>query len=346
VRKICCTCLTRGNNKETMSACKELEIRLKKVEEAVERIASQFKMIELLESRVTECEKKCKEDGISVLNRVILRDGTSQSSKSDEELYSSIAVTEITNAEKIVKLESQIKELGDQALALGLRIEDIKTEYPTPMEAKTSGSKTVTSKSHSKGRNKQCVEIRKNESDSTSTGKRCEEILKNTKESVLLVGDSMARGVGDKLRAQSGKVFDRVSRGGARIETISNEIRKLEDDDKRHLVVIAGTNNLESDTIKEMEDEYKMLLSTLATVKNRKVTVVGVLKRHDLSIGFESKRILVNMMLKGMCQKKEVGFLGYDPEKRQLAKDRLHLNEEGQNDFANRIFKHCVPFLQ
>jgi hypothetical protein len=51
------------------------------------------------------------------------------------------------------------------------------------------------------------------------------------------------------------------------------------------------------------------------------------------------------MRLKEMCKAKKVEFLGYDPERKQLSKDKLHLNEEGQDELGCKIFRHCLPFL-
>jgi hypothetical protein len=46
-----------------------------------------------------------------------------------------------------------------------------------------------------------------------------------------------------------------------------------------------------------------------------------------------------------MCKRKHIEFLGYDPERRQVGKDKLHLNEEGQQELGCKIFRHCLSFL-
>ena len=51
------------------------------------------------------------------------------------------------------------------------------------------------------------------------------------------------------------------------------------------------------------------------------------------------------MKLREMCKTKNVKFLGYDPERRQLGRDRLHPNEEGQDELGMKVFRHCLPFL-
>ena len=321
-----------------MASVKRIEERLAVIEKSVERIVDQLKVLETLEKRVTECEERCKatdgekecEDKISVSVEAISEASKQEIRKTNEDVISRIAVCEVKMEESVGKLERQITEVGDKTVALGVRLEELKKEeefkkeFPTPAEAKSSAVK-----------------------ERTVDGSRmsCGEILKTTKDSVLVLGDSLVRGVGDKLRAQGGKAFDRVSKGGAKIESISDEIMKLEDDSKRHLVLIAGTNNLENDTTTDMLVKYDKLLENARKVKHGQVTVVGLVKRYDLRSSFETKRIVVNMKLREMCQKRHIEFLGYDPERRQMGMDRLHLNEEGQHELACRIFRHCLPFL-
>ena len=71
------------------------------------------------------------------------------------------------------------------------------SEFPTPAEAKAA-ERSV---------NDRTID--------GNIGTSCGECLKSTKETVLVLGDSMARGVGDKLKTQCGKVFESSSRGGA-----------------------------------------------------------------------------------------------------------------------------------
>ena len=307
----------------TVKKVKKIEERLTMVEKFLERIVEQLKLMETQGNRISECERKL-EDRISV---DVSETSKQVTSESNDDLLSRLAVSELTTEERIGKLETQITEVGDKAMALGLRFQEFKEEFPTPAE---TGLKSV-------------EQVVKSNDDRNSMS--CGEMLRTTKESVLIVGDSIARGVGDKLRSQGGKVFDRFSRGGARIDSVGNEILKLEDDSNRHVVVMAGTNNLESDDSSDILEQYEKLLDNARKVKHRQVTVVGIVKRYDLRSSFESKRIVVNMRLKEMCRKKNIAFLEFDPERSQMGKDLLHLNEEGQTELAIKIFGHCLPFL-
>jgi|SRR6267154_341355 len=308
-----------------MAAVKKVEERLAAVEKSMERIFEQLNLVEVLEKRITDCERRCK-DRISV---DMMNDASNhESRKTNQDVLSRVTVCEVTTDEKIGKLERRIAEIEDKAVALGFRFQELKSEFPTPAETRSAAVSPVS----------ETFVV-------SSKSNNCKQILETTKESVLVIGDSLARGVGEKLKHQCGKVFERVSIGGARIESISTEIMKLEDDSKRQVVVIAGTNNLESDSSAEMLEKYDKLLGDVRKVKHGQITVVGIVKRYDLRSSFESKRIVVNMRLREMCKKRGIEFLGYDPEMRQFNSDKLHLNEEGQNEFASKIFKHCVPFL-
>jgi lysophospholipase L1-like esterase len=304
---------------------KQLEVRMTAMEKTVEILVEKFKLMEVLERRVLECEKKCMEriDEDSTGKVSILE------SNKREELLNRIAVCEVSNEDRMSKLESQVTEIGDKAVALGLRFEEFKAEYPTPLEEKELSEKVRSAVNNGR----------------SSKPRSCNEVLRSTKDSVLVLGDSIARGVGEQLRSQSDKVFEQRGRGGATIDSVTEGIAELKDDSNRHLVVIAGTNNLERDSTADILIKYDKLLDKVMKVKHRKVTVVGIVKRYDLGRGFESKRIVVNMKLKEKCKKANIAFLGYDPERRQLGRDKLHLNEDGQNVFAGKIFRHCVAFL-
>jgi len=129
----------------------------------------------------------------------------------------------------------------------------------------------------------------------------------------------LSRGVGDKLKVQCGKVFERKSRGGARIETISEDIEELQDDGNRHLVVMVGTNNLESDFTEVILAKYDRLLDEIKKKENKKATVVGIMKRYDLKT-MDMKRIWINFNLRQKCDSKGIAFLGFDPDWGQMRK--------------------------
>jgi len=107
----------------------------------VERIVEQLKLMETLENRISECEKK--REGKNSVDTVSDSVGTVSDSvgtvsdsfdtvsealgrkvrKKTEELLNRVAVSELTTNNRVGQLERQIAEIGDKALALGVRCE-------------------------------------------------------------------------------------------------------------------------------------------------------------------------------------------------------------------------------
>ena len=280
-----------------------VEERLTVVEKTLEKILAQLKLMEVLDGRIQECEKRGKES----IENAKSQDSDQKIVMTSEEILSRIGVGEIRNEDRVVKLETQVMEIGDTVEALRVRFQEFKSEFPIPTEIKSSEKSPV-------------QELPAAGSSRNAESGSCGEKLKVTENSVLIVGDSLTRGVGDKLKDQCGKVFERESRGGARIESITEDIKKLEDDSKRHLVVMVGTNNLESDFTEDILVKYDRLLEELKKKKNKKVTVVGILKRYDLK-GMDMKRIWINFNLRKKFDEKGIAFLGFDPDWGQMRED-------------------------
>jgi lysophospholipase L1-like esterase len=171
-----------------------------------------------------------------------------------------------------------------------------------------------------------------------------EKFKSKAKDTIVLVGDSLARGVGQKLEQQSHMVTTK-SRGGARIEQVTEQIGLLQDNVDRHLLVLVGTNNVENDSSEAIRLKYRSLLEASKKVKNRKVSVIGIPRRYDLSGYQNSRRIGANLELERMCVERDIGFIAYEPYRSRIAKDELHFNHVGQDELARKIFEHCKSFL-
>jgi len=172
-----------------------------------------------------------------------------------------------------------------------------------------------------------------------------EELHKNKKEgTVLLIGDSLARGVGCNLKSQH-NMFVSQAFGGARIEDITKKVEEIEDNE-RHIVVMVGTNNLKSDGTTLIMNKYKDLITQLQAKKFKRTSVVEILARNDLSNYINSRRIAMNIQLKELCEKNDINFLEIAIDKDVMLDCKgLHLNFSGQDKVARSIFKHSVNFL-
>lgn len=225
---------------------------------------------------------------------------------------------------RIDHIEKTIQELSDRLTAFELHV---KEEWPKPGAEWT----TVVNKP------------RKNESTNVKKmtfGERYKD-----KASVVLLGDSLVRGVGQRLQSQNSDMFTSVSKSGAKIEDMVEEVGKLKDNDKRHLVVMVGTNDIKREGSESVKKKYDKLISKCKSVKNRAVTLVGIPMRVDVNGFVNSRRLGVNKYLKRVCEQNQVQYLELEEKRHVLAQDGLHFNWLGQGVVAHRIFGHCKSFL-
>jgi len=173
-------------------------------------------------------------------------------------------------------------------------------------------------------------------------GRTFGDLLRSSKERIVVVGDSLARGVGSKLVRQcaSAARFDATS--GANLQTIGEKIKKTDEADS-HVVMIAGANNVKrGSTYADLVDEFVEALRNVMSVKCRSVTVVGLTKRYDrIGLSFERTRLAVNDKVKKLCWEAGFKYLGFDPLRNEVHDDGLHLNSAGQDKLGRKIFKHC-----
>ena len=113
-------------------------------------------------------------------------------SEVSQELLSRVTAYEMTTDDRIGKLESKIMEIGDNGIALGIKSEELKSKFPTPAETRAASVSAV----------KELPVARRDRKSGM-------EILETTKDSVLVLRDSIARGVGGKLKFRGEKVFKR-----------------------------------------------------------------------------------------------------------------------------------------
>lgn len=315
-----------------MAAKVKYEDRLKAVESAVEAVLARLEAIdkkveaiEVLTRRVDDAESQCVVLELSMDDKI--KEVTS-------ETESKVSSVELRSDEKIKVLGSQLHEVADKTAAIELRLSDLCKDWPTPQEALQSTNDAKNRKTDLGLNNK--VKAKKQTF--------ADKFRNKSKDTIVLIGDSLARGVGLKLEQQNHMISTR-STSGAHIETITEEIKTMEDNDDRHLVVLAGTNNIQQEGSEVVIAKFKCLLEASKKIKNRKVTVIGIPRRDDLSSYQNSRRIGVNMRLEELCNEQDIEFVGYEPASSRLAKDGLHFNHLGQDELARKIFNHCKTFL-
>jgi hypothetical protein len=139
-------------------------------------------------------------------------------------------------------------------------------------------------------------------------------------------------------------MFDRLDFSGARIEDIKEKVGVLGDRPDSHMIVMVGTNNLQTDGSVLMMKRYEELVEELKRHRYRRMSLVGLLKRGDSSL--DSRILSINCQLKLLCASHGIGFVEVDIDsQRMLRRDGLHLNWRGCETVARKIFKHSCSHL-
>mgnify|MGYP003444051795 FL=1 len=250
------------------------------------------------------------------------------------EVDSRVAAAEGRCEEKIGVLARAVEEVRDGLCTLGMKVEDLREEFPQPGKWEVVEGRKKKALSGDAGVRK--VEVEEGFGERYKT---------KAKDTVLVVGASLVRGVGQKLEEQS-HMFSAVSKSGAKIEHIEEEVKKLSDKEDRHLVVMVGTNNIQREGSEVILKKFKSLIERCKAVKNRVVTVVGIPKRYDLSGFQECRRLGVNRRLEKMCRESGVQFLPCEVERGRMWRDGVHFSDVGQDEFARKLFSHCVRFFR
>ena len=260
-----------------------------------------------------------------------------------DDVKSSAAARDVVRAdleERLGKVEEQLGELASKIEAMIL-VHD--KEWPALERKEDEGFTVVESK---KGRRDKRSSVNEVQGKSpvvvpkTSLAQK----LGQSKRKVVVAGDSLARGVGHKLKEQCGDMINVRAESGAKLGAVSNFVESLDKDENRQLVVVAGANSLEKESSVELLSNYRKTID--AGKKSCKdVVMVGLVKRYDLSQTYESKRIVVNTKLKALCRDSGVKFVEYEPERSRVHRDGLHLNFRGQNELGRMIFPFVRNFL-
>lgn len=312
-----------------MASNKKIEERLSKLESAVESILQRLETVEKklepvdnLRKRVDEAESKQAIQELAVEDKI-----KDLSTETD----SKVLTSELRSEEKIKDLGEKFIETVDKVVAIELRVSELTKDWPTPSEG---WSQVINKRSKDGMLSKKSAPIQS----------FAEKFKGKPKDTIVLVGDSLARGVGAKLEHQSNMVST-ICKPGAHIEDINKEICKLGNKNDRHLVLLVGTNDIKREGSEVILSKYKCLIDESKKIKNRKVSIVGIPRRVDLSRFHNSRRIGVNKSLKEMCGAMNVEFIEYEPMDNKLARDGLHLNHLGQDELGRKLFQHCKRFL-
>jgi len=240
-----------------------------------------------------------------------------------------------TLEDKVVSLEKTVQVLADRLDAFCLSFQESQALWPK-VGCEDRGRHEASSKSSGAEQLQAGTEVRA-EQGAEARAETCERTCTSPAK-VLVLGDSLARGMGYKLRSKLGEGVEVRAVGGAKVGAVAQSVGQLPKDPARTLVVVAGANSLKDEDTVAMVEHYRGIVESGKRLSKRLV-VVGLVKRYDLGPRYERKRIFVNMKLKGVCREHGVDFLEYQPERSRVYADGLHLNSWGQIELAELLKK-------
>lgn len=245
--------------------------------------------------------------------------------------------------DRLTKLERLVGDVASSVEACRVRLEERDAQWPVVGRKGNSRSKEG---GRNVGSGAQAeTKVKVPGSDNVGEVSVCD-LFKDATGKVLVVGDSLARGMGHKLRYQCGNNLVQVEAvGGAKLGQVADSVAGLCRDESRQLVVVAGANSMVQETASEMLEKFENIIEHGKRC-NKKVVVAGLVRRFDLGREYECKRIVVNARLKRLCVERDVGFVEYEPERSRVHKDGLHLNHRGQYEFGRKVFVEVRRFFE
>ena len=177
---------------------------------------------------------------------------------------------------------------------------------------------------------------RKNETQGESGFVKTEERGKT-----IVIGDSQLHHIEEnRLSGRKNKTLVR-SKGGLKIHEVSSVFKSILEEDADEFVFHVGVNNVEKETEDEIVRKYVQLGQSFACAR---VTFSSIIKRADKP-ELNVKIANINSKLKVLCMENGFDFIennniGF----RHLARDKLHINKEGQRILALNFLNHLRTF--
>ena len=167
----------------------------------------------------------------------------------------------------------------------------------------------------------------------------CESKVKDSpnRGKTVIIGDSqLHRTEETELSNRSVKTLVR-SKGGLKIEDEDNKYQSILEEDVQEVIFHVGVNNVQNDIEQTILTKYQELGES---VQIERVCFSSIIKRDDRP-ELNLKIMDINEALKKLCLQKVYDFIdnsniGF----RHLAKDKLHINKNGQRMLTSNFLNH------
>ena len=157
----------------------------------------------------------------------------------------------------------------------------------------------------------------------------------------VVIGHSQLHHIEEnRLSGRKNKTLVR-SKGGLKIHEVSSVFKNILEEDADEFVFHVGVNNVEKETEDEIVRKYVELGQSIVCAR---VTFSSIIKRADKP-ELNVKIANINSKLKVLCMENGFDFIennniGF----RHLARDKLHINKEGQRILALNFLNHLRTF--
>lgn len=258
---------------------------------------------------------------------------------------------------RVDETENSVGNLGSEIKACSLKLCELEQAWPA-LSANSAASYAATVRKSPRGKasnvgvghrkvtghtTKATDSSNRGASSGSASKRSFGDQLRSSKDKVLVIGDSLARGAGSKLVQQCGVAARFNATSGAKLRFLGERVKNC-GDENTHIVMIAGANDVGSDsTSADLIDEFVETLRVIKSAKCKSLTVVGLTKRYgSTGLAFnDRKRKLVNARVSELCFEAGFKFLNFDPLRSDVHEDGLHFNASGQVKLARKIFQHC-----
>ena len=302
------------------STLEELRCRLSLHEDKVNRV----------EERVARVEHRCAELGKEI----------ETGAKKGLEVESQCMIVKLQTEDKIMKLGDRLDESMSRVAVLELRLSEGSKLWPTPSQSLEIQSKNKIRNEVKCKDDREKVDSEEEIVEISVSSQRASEISKiKNKGKVIVMGDSLAKGIGNSLERRSNE-FEAQASPGAKIENITDKLKKFGEKPGNHLLLMVGTNNLVSDGSEILLDKYEKLLVEAKMQKYKSISMVSILDREDINEFYNSRRLGTNLRLPELCKKNGADFIQISRVNGMLGMDKLHLNFKGQDFVAREIIDY------
>jgi len=258
------------------------------------------------------------------------------------------AIKECKNASEL-KVQEALKEIAKQAEYVASTVQEIRNEKEGQEERIERLEWAVDGCSKMESPEQVVIRTKEGTTEAVGSGKtkvqRKNEARPKAipqKEKLVVLGDSIARGIGERLKEQHGNVKV-LAKGGSLIGDTAKIAERTEWSGSEQVIVMTGGNNIERwDYSEEIMEGYAEILRKLKEKGVNNITMVGLSTRRCFKSIQTSRAIGLSERLSRLCAREGARYVDGGVEEaqknRMLAVDGVHFSREWEDVVVRRIY--------